>query len=130
MSRITSERLSGFLVGLGFVGVLLTSWLVLSELFVKPTCPPLIGIPACYLVLMGYALATVGAWLAGEKVGDVLFYVGAGAVVVIAIYFSFSQFQGTAQCPKFEALPMCYVSLFAGATLLAVDLARRRLSAG
>jgi len=129
MSRVTSERLSGFLIGLGFVGVLLTSWLVVSQLFLKPTCPPLAGIPACYLVLAGYVLATVGAWLAGGKIGDVLFYVGAGVVVLIAIYFSTCQLQGTAQCPKFEALPMCYVSLFAGATLLAVDRFRRRLSA-
>ena len=86
-------------------------------------------IPACHLVLAGYALATVGAWLEGERIGDILFYVGAGAVVLIAIYFSACQSQGTAQCPKFEALPMCYVSLLAGVTLLAVDVFRRRLSA-
>ena len=127
MSRITSERLTGANLGLGFVGVLLTTWLVLSEIFREPTCPPLFGIPACYLVLAGYVAATVGAWLSEERVGEVSFYVGAGAVTLIGVYFSIGQLRGTAECPTFEGLPMCYVSLLAGATMLAVDQVRRRL---
>lgn len=130
MSRITSERLLGVLVGVGSIGVLLSAWLVASQVFIGPTCPPLFGIPACWFVLAGYALATIGAWFSDESFGVALFYTGAGAVVLIAIYFSSCQLQGTAQCPTFEALPMCYVSLLAGATLLAVDVVRRRLSLG
>ena len=126
MMRVTSEYLTGFLVGLGLVGVLLTSWLVISELFREPTCPPLLGIPACYLVLAEYVAATVGAWLAGSRVGDVAFMVGAVAVTVIGVNFSVGQLRGTAECPTFEGLPMCYVSLFTGVTLLVVDQIRRR----
>jgi len=127
MSRVTRERLLGFVVGLGFVGVLLTSWLVLSELFREPTCPVLFGVPACYPLVGAYAVATGGAWFAGQKIADVLFYTGAGAVVLIGMYFSASQLRGTAECPSFEGLPMCYVSLFAGASMLIVDQIRRRL---
>ena len=47
MARISEERFTGFVVGLGVVGVLLTSWLVISEIFRESTCPPLFGIPAC-----------------------------------------------------------------------------------
>lgn len=129
MTRVTGERLVGLLVGVGLIGILLSAWLVVSQVFIGPTCPPLFGIPACWLVVAGYALATVGAWLSGERVGDVLFYTGAGAVVVIAVYFSSCQLQGTAQCPTFETLPMCYVSLLAGLTLIIVDQVRRRLPA-
>jgi hypothetical protein len=127
MTRATRERLVGIQVGFGVIGILLTAWLVVSQVFVRPTCPPLVGIPACWFVLAGYVSATMGAWLAGERVGDVLFYAGAGAVVLIAIYFSSCQLQGTAQCPTFETLPMCYVSLLAGLTLIALDQVRRRL---
>jgi len=127
MTRVTSERLAGVLVGVGAIGILLSAWLVVSQVFIGPTCPPLFGIPACWFVVAGYTLATIGAWLAGERIGDVLFYTGAGSVVLIGIYFSSCQLQGTAQCPTFETLPMCYVSLLAGATLLAVDQVRRRL---
>lgn len=127
MSRITSERLTGANLGLGFVGVLLTSWLVVSEILREPTCPPLFGIPACYLVLAGYVAATIGAWMSDEPVGEVGFYVGAGAVTLIGVYFSVGQLRGTAECPTFEGLPMCYLSLLAGATMLAIDQVRRRM---
>lgn len=129
MKRVTRERLTGTLVGVASIGILLSAWLVVSQLFIGPTCPPLFGIPACMFVVAGYTLATIGAWLDGERIGDGLFYVGAGAVVVIAVYFSFCQLQGTAQCPTFETLPMCYVSLLAGVILIAVDQVRRRLPA-
>jgi hypothetical protein len=127
MARIARERLSGFLVGLGFVGVLLSTWLVVSDIFREPTCPVLLSIPACYLVLGGYAVATTGAWIAGDKIADVLFYSGAGAVTLIGIYFSLSQLRGIAECPTFEGLPMCYVSLLTGVTMIIVDQVRRRL---
>jgi hypothetical protein len=127
VSRITSERLTGANIGLGFVGVLLTTWLVASEIFREPTCPLLFGIPACYLVLAGYIAAAVGAWRPEDRIGDVSFYLGAGAVTLIGVYFSVGQLRGTAECPTFEGLPMCYVSLLAGATMLVVDQFRRRL---
>ena len=97
MSRITKERLTGAIVGLGFVGVLLTSWLVFSEVFRNPTCPPLLGIPACFLVLAGYIAASVGAWMPGRAISDLTFRVGAGAVTLIGVYFSIGQIQGSAE---------------------------------
>ena len=127
MSRITSERLTGAIFGLGFVGILLTAWLVFSEIFREPTCPPLLGIPACYLVLAGYVAATIGTWMSGKKIAAVSFYVGAWAVTLIGVYFSLGHVRGTVECPTFEGLPMCYVSLLAGATMLVLDQARRRL---
>jgi hypothetical protein len=126
--NLTSERLTGVIVGFAAVGVLLTGWLVLSELFREPTCPELIGVPACYVVLAGYLAALVGAWFPGTKRGDAVFLVGAGVVTAIGTWFSFLQLTGGAQCPTFEGLPMCFVSLFAGASMLAVDQLRRRVS--
>ena len=127
MAQATKERLTGILVGFAAVGTLLSTWLVVSELFREPTCPPLLGIPACYLVLAAYAAATIGAWCADTRAGDVAFYIGAIAVTVIGVHFSIGQLRGTAECPTFEGLPMCYVSLFTGATLLVLALLRRGL---
>ena len=128
MAQVTRERVTGLLVGFAAVGTLLSAWLVASELFREPTCPPLLGIPACYLVLAAYAAATFGAWFADVRAGDVAFYVGAISVTVIGIHFSVGQFRGTAECPTFEGLLMCYVSLFTGVTLLILALVRRRLA--
>jgi hypothetical protein len=128
VGTLTTERLTGLNVGLGLAGVLLTSWLVLSHLFREPTCPALIGIPACYLVLAAYLAATIGAWRTDAPVGSALFLIGAGGVTVIGLWFSVNQALGTADCPTFEGLPMCYLSLLTGVTLLAVDQIRRRVS--
>ena len=127
MSWISIERLTGFITGLGFAGILLTGWLVLSEIVREPTCPELLGVPACYLVLTGYLAGTAGAWLYGTRIGDIGFFIGAGAVTLIGVYFTWNQLQGNLVCPIFEGLPMCYLSLLAGATMLALDQVRRRM---
>jgi hypothetical protein len=127
MAGISSERITGLIVGLSVTGLLLTGWLGLSELFKGPTCPHLLGVPACYLVLVGYLLAVAGAWLFRTRTGDASFFIGVGAVTLIGVYFSWSQLAGHAECPTFEGLPMCYVSLLAGLTMLGLDQVRRRL---
>ena len=127
MAQITKERLTGILVGFAAVGALLSTWLVASEVFREPTCPSLLGIPACYLVLAAYVAATIGAWYVDTRGGDVTFHIGAVAVTAIGIHFSIGQLRGTAECPTFEGLPMCYVSLLTGVTLLVLALLRRRL---
>jgi hypothetical protein len=48
-------------------------------------------------------------------------------VTLIGTYFSWSQLSGSAVCPSFEGIPMCYVSLIAGLAMLALDQLRRRL---
>jgi len=127
MRAVTAGRLTGIIVGFGAVGIALTGWLVLSELFREPTCPSLLGIPACYILLGAYVAATGGAWFVDTMAGNALFLVGAGPVTLIGLWFSANQLTGAAECPSFEGLPMCYVSLLAGATMLTADLLRRRL---
>ena len=126
MSDLTAERLSGINVGFAAVGVLLTGWLVLAELFLAPTCPPLLGVPACYVVLVGYLVALAGAWLQPARTADALLLSGAGAVTAIGLWFSLNELAGSLECPTLEGLPMCFVSLFAGVSMLAVDQLRRR----
>ena len=125
---VSSERIVGIHVALASVGALLTSWLVFSELFREPTCPELLGIPACYLVLIAYVTAAIGAWSTGSRSGRTMFLIGAIAVTVIGIHFSLGEIRGTARCPTFEGLPMCFVSLLAGASMLVAERVRRLTS--
>lgn len=122
---MTPERLTGMIVALGFVGVLLTSWLVASQIFVGPTCPDLLGIPACFMVLAAYVVATVAAWFPGSAKAGLLFYLGAGTAFIIAVSFSFCQARGTLSCPTFEGFPMCFTSLLGSSSMLALDVLRR-----
>lgn len=125
--RRTSERLTGFILGFAAVGVTLAAWLVLSELFREPTCPELLGIPACYIVLAGYIAALISAWFIDTRPGSATFLAGAGVVTIVGIWFSANELTGAASCPTFEGLPMCYVSLLAGVTMLTADQLRRRV---
>ena len=129
MLAFTLERLTGIIVGFAAVGAMLTGWLVLSELVREPTCPPLLGIPACYVVLAGYLAALAGAWAIDISAGRGVFLLGAGVVTVVGIWFSINELTGALECPTFEGLPMCFVSLFAGASMLVLEAARRRLAA-
>lgn len=124
MSRLTDDRAAGFLVGFGLSGTILTSWLVFSELSSGTTCPPFLGIPACFLVLVGYLGATGSSWVGDSRRARAGFYAATGLVVVIGSFFSLGQLRGNLECPCFEGLPMCFVSLLAGASMLAVGLFR------
>ena len=125
---VTSERLIGINIGFAVAGALLAGWLVLSELFREPTCPGLAGIPACYVVLGGYLVALAGAWTGGTKAGSVALVAGAGVVTAVGAWFSLNQLSGAIDCPTLEGLPMCFVSLLTGASMIAIDLLRRRLT--
>ena len=128
MLRLSAERLTGFSLGFAAVGVVLTGWLVISELLVEPTCPELVGIPACTIVLGGYLAALAGAWWLETRAGRALFLAGAGVVTVVGVWFSANELAGALSCPTFEGLPMCYVSLLAGLTILAADQVRARVA--
>ena len=125
--RMKPERLTGIIVGIGVVSCLLVLWLVVSEISLRPTCPDLLGIPACYAVLAAYGVATGAAWFPVSRAATVLFYLGTGAALVIAIWLSSCELGGTGTCPSFEGLPMCFTSLLGSGTMLALDLIRRRL---
>ena len=105
MLNLNAERLSGIVIGFAAVGALLTGW----------------------LVLVGYLAALAGAWVPGTRLGRGLFLFGAGAVTLIGAWFSFGQLTGALECPTFEGLPMCFVSLFTGVSMLVTDESRRRL---
>lgn len=124
---VKPERLTGMIVGMGLIAIMLVLWLVVSQIFIGPTCPDLLGIPACFAVLAAYVIATGAAWFPASRLATVLFYLGAGTALVIAVWLSACQARGTASCPAFEGLPMCFTSLVGSATMLTLDLLRRRI---
>lgn len=124
---VRPDRLTGVIVGIGFVSALLVLWLVVSQVFLGGSCPDLFGMPACYAVFSAYAIATGAAWFPESRTASVLFYLGTGIAVAIAVWLSSCEVRGTVTCPAFEGLPMCFTSLLGSTTMLALDLLRRRL---
>lgn len=71
-------------------------------------CPSLGFIPACYLVLGGYALALLGHLKSYPK----LFMSGLAIPTALALFASIAELAGFDVCPKSESgIPLCYFSL-------------------
>ena len=86
--------------------------LSIKEFQTKGSCPSIGPVPACYLVLLGFASALVGH-LAGKSAwGRKLFFAGLGFPTLLAIFASIGELAGFLECPRTEGgTPMCYLSL-------------------
>jgi len=90
-----------------------TLWLVFSELSSPGFCPalPVLGIPACYAVLLFFLLVLVSQFVRKSSVWKFLFQLGAIPGLFTAVWFSVQQAKGELNCPQLLSLPLCYVSL-------------------
>jgi len=81
-------------------------------------CPSIGPIPACYLVSFCYGAMAVAALLWWRRL-IWLFLAGATPVVLLAAFGTTLELFGKPTCPLSDTgLPLCYVSLLLGCTLL------------
>ena len=117
MAKVSSDRITGMVVGLAFSGLVLTAWLTWSEITIGEVCPSVLGVPACYLVMFGYAAVVSGSWRS-DRLAAWAAILGSGVVIAVGGYLSALELAGRAVCPRFAGLPMCFVSLAAGVLVL------------
>lgn len=103
-------------------------YLVVIELQRSPFCPPVLGIPACYLVTVSYALVLWSIVFHHSHFSSMLFWIGSIAGVSMAIWFSANQLLGAAHCPIILGIPipLCYASLVAFITLILLHIAKEK----
>lgn len=87
-------------------------------------CPPVLGIPACYILLFAISAAIISHL---KMVNDKLFLFFSGVAIAlgIAVYASFNQIYKLFECPKepiFQT-PMCFLSFFLFSVILILKLA-------
>lgn len=109
-----------YFVILGLLAIAFGSVIFLSigEIFAGPICPPIFGIPACYLLILFISAALISHLV---RIGDrnILFFIGTGLSLALAVFASVSQIKGSIECPKFLAVvPMCYLSLILFSSLI------------
>ncbi len=109
------------ILALGGLGIVFSLWLVYSEIVYGNTCPPypLLGIPACYMVLGFFTLIVLSQHI--KKYERPLFLTGALMGLLTAIWFSISQVIGTAECPKLLGIPLCFVAGITFFVLIFID---------
>ena len=108
------------LVLYGFIGALLIS----IQNFQGNTCPHLLSIPVCYVVLVAYGLMLVALLVPHKGCKRHSFSIGWGMAFIIALLASIAEFFTVgAVCPTAQAgsmragsnlnviIPTCYISL-------------------
>ncbi|MEP5762298.1 MAG: hypothetical protein ABJ327_23885 [Litoreibacter sp.] len=107
-------------------GVVLTCLVVLSGIVpislthfhTGDACPNLGPIPACYVVSVCYTAMAAAALIFWRNLSW-LFFVGATPVILLAVAGTTLELIGRPTCPLSETgLPLCYVSLAIGCSLL------------
>jgi len=106
----------------GALGLSMNDWKVGN------ICPKILGIPACYIVLISFAGGLVGHLLRHSK-GNLIFFFFIGIVTLIATTGTVGELTGMAECPKTEGgTPMCFISLAICLSLLTSKIALIRLN--
>lgn len=121
MKQETILKIILVLLIVGFLSVL-----VLSAIQIKTgnLCPPIFGIPACYVLLFTISSAIISHLkLVNDR--QILFLIGIGITLVIASYASYYQIIDLLECPKEPILqtPMCYLSFFLFSVIFVLKIA-------
>jgi len=95
----------------------------------KDICPKVLGIPACYIVLLFFALGFVFHFL-GKSMVTTWWYYGALCIPFFrALSGTVSQLSGHVVCPRTAGgTPMCFISLGFCTLLILLKLLENKMS--
>jgi len=93
-------------------------------------CPKILGIPACYIVLVCFTMALV-AHLIPQKNSKWIYFFFIGIVTLIATTGTIGELTGLAKCPRTDGgTPMCFISLAICLSLLILKGVLVKMSKG
>ena len=106
---VTTARL--IIVGLCTIGLFGVAPIAFQQATCAAPCPALGPVPACYLVLLGYALIGASVFV-GVRFRPSLFIVGWIPVFGLALTGSSLEILGSEACPRnADNIPTCFFSL-------------------
>lgn len=113
------------LLGIGLYGALTVSYTTITG--VSP-CPSLAGIPACFIVLIGYSLMLMATFVNKPKKSAWFFVTGWSPVFLLAFVGTVFEIGNGDTCPKSSSgLALCYVSLALAIAVIVLYFTIRRL---
>ncbi len=112
------KKYRSWIITISIIGILATIGLVINELIRSQYCPPLLGIPACYLVLTFFILILISQFIKDIKISSIMFFVGIELGLATSIWFSVNQLLGRVYCPTLFNIPLCFVSFVTFVVLL------------
>lgn len=119
-----NKILNTLLILLFIIGISGAGWLVSKEFSQAHTCPYLLGIPACIVILVCFLIPLIVHLL--KRYNEIYFFF-TGIAAVIAVTASLLQLTGNGDCPKTNGgTPMCYYSFLLFASLIIIKLVLRK----
>ena len=105
---------------LAAVGVVTSTLLALAEFNSPGTCPPypIVGIPTCYIILVIFLAIGGSTFVEDRKSSRVIYFMATLVGLATATWFSGNQIFGTAKCPQFLMIPLCFIAFLTYSTLL------------
>lgn len=95
-----------------------TAPLVISHWTHGEICPKILGVPACYIVLVCF-LTGLTTHLFSSKKANLFFFIFISLVTLIASYGTMGELFGFAECPRTSSgIPMCFISMSICVTLI------------
>jgi len=120
ISKLTSKIISIVLSVLFVVSIIATFQLVYTDYSVGNVCPKLLGIPACYIILICFLIPFLVHLFKGKTI---YYFSGTGLAFTIALYGTVMQVLNYVSCPKTDNnIPMCFISLGIFTTLIILKL--------
>ena len=112
---------------IGLIGLYGSFNLIYDELTSGNICPKIIGIPACFIILICFSLVLLGHASILQK-RPWVYFLGAGIAITLATYGSLGELLDFAECPKTSSgIPMCFLSFGLFATLLFLKIIQKRI---
>lgn len=103
--------------------------LAYSEWIKNDICPRIIGVPACYIILLCAILVFFSHINVFGKKGLLLYFISAGIPWLIALVGTIQQMSQQIECPKTSTgTPMCYLSFAFFSALILLKIIENRRS--
>jgi len=110
------------------VAILEAFKLSLANFHGKNECPKLLGIPACYLVLLSFVLMLLAQLASSFFSGATYYFAFLAFPLLLALIGTLTELSGKVICPRTAGgTPMCYLSLAICLLLLCLKIAEQKL---
>ena len=95
----------------------------------KDVCPKVLGIPACYIVLLFFGLALSAHVFKGYLGKDIWYYGFMAVPFLLALGGTITELSGKEICPRTPGgIPMCFISLGICTTLLILKYSETKIT--
>ena len=110
--RIISKALFLIIIIILSIAIYGSFELSINDFRLKDICPKILGVPACYLVTVLFAIGLVAHLTRKLKKQSTFFYLAIGLVCLMAFMGTLTELSGTIVCPRTAGgTPLCYISL-------------------